>query len=275
MGVSMMLLLNVLARLIAEELLAFGRVLAKWIIIKSTEWLPEEEKNPRREELLAHLNEIDSVLLRLVHALSFALRVRRMAADLRGETTAQLPSRRVSVASLEKLIKGLEYRMVIWLAAFLPAISFNSLMYGLKFLRGTKERLFSFRPIARIATSIIAIISVLIIIPPGPVFIESRYNPAADPQLKIEGRGPITPPASQPIVLFASPNSDAIALLPDRFQAVTPAGQRVNRGLPLDTSTNSAIGAAPPFINSQVFLGGRTRVSNAVFALAWHHHIRG
>lgn len=260
MGVAMMLLLNVLARLIAEELLAFGRVLAKWIIIKSTEWLPEEEQNPRREELLAHLNEIDSVLLRLAHALSFALSVRGMAADLRGETTAQLPSRRVSMASLKKLEKTLAYRTVIRLAAFLRDISSNLPIHGLKFLRGTRERRSSLNQIAKAAASIVAIVSVLIGIPAGPIFIESHHNPATDPHVKIEARGPnrttgSSPLAGQLAASSTSPNSGGVALVPDRAEAFTRAAPRVNSGVPLDTSINSVIGAASSFTNSQAILG--------------------
>jgi hypothetical protein len=261
MGTFVAILLSIFTSLIAAEILGLGKLLGRWIINKSVERLPQAERERLREELLAHLNELDGFFVRIAHALSFARHAVRLAAELRYEANVQILPRRENVVRkiFEQLTRVCEFK---WLSnVLLPAPCYNWLKRASVFFTGSREKS-SFSQMVRIGFSIIAVIWTVFKAAPGPTLIDSQDNSTIHSGREIEVKVPnraTEPAAAQPTGAATSPDLvGGVARVADRGEAITHAAQRVNSGLPWNAPVN--IGTASPFINSDALLGGRTTV---------------
>jgi hypothetical protein len=244
MGNVITILLGVVASLIADGILVLGKPLGKWvtkllgrwIINKSVERLPEGERDRRREEWLADLNDIEGLFGKLRHALSCALNIGKVKAVLQGKAlNPQLPPFCVNTAEI-----------------------------------GSKDpRLLRVSRVAMACLAIVTATSVLLKGPPNRTLTESRYQTSeiarkVGSQIQNTAVGS-SPSAAHQIATSTSPNSvDGVALVPNGVQDVTRATQPVNRGLPWDTSSNQVIAGSSPFINSEAVLAGRPTIGNGM-----------
>jgi hypothetical protein len=262
MGLLMIILGSMLARLMAEEALALGKLLGKWIIVKSVERLPEEERDRFREEWLAHLNDIENLLGRLLHALSCAIRVERLKAELTNKENVSLFS--VAVR-MEQPIKADKIQLVTRLDVFA-----RRTVNALRLLKRTSEQSFSISHMASSVLPIVVVISVLI--RPAPEFIstETHYNRPVDSGVKIEAQvsnraDASIPSIARPITPFMPSNSvSGTVLLSNLYETATRASHRANTGLPWDTSINPITAAPLSVINSNASLAGNPVIGNGM-----------
>ena len=88
---------GVLARLIAEAILALGNPICRCLVKAAVLCLPKSERQRFQEEWLAHLNEVDGLFGKIGHAFNCVVVIVNLRAELlrdaRATKAASSPSR--------------------------------------------------------------------------------------------------------------------------------------------------------------------------------------